>query len=220
MLKRIFDLFLALAAFLLFLPFSILIFFVLKLTGEGEIFYIQRRVGRYGKDLDLYKFATMLKNSSNIGSGNITLRNDPRVLPFGKILRKTKINEAPQILNVIKGDLSIVGPRPLTKDHFDMIPEYIRDVTQKLKPGITGIGSIVFRDEERYISDSTKDPSDYYREFIAPYKGELEMWYYENKSFILDIGLVLLTAYMIFFPSSKVYNIFFRNLPRKSKFNP
>ena len=85
---------------------------VLRLTGEGEVFFLQERVGKDGKPFKLYKFATMLKNSPNMGTGTVTLKHDPRVLPVGRFLRKTKINELPQLLNILIGDMSVVGPRP------------------------------------------------------------------------------------------------------------
>ena len=116
--------------------------------------YLQERVGLNNKKFKIYKFATMVKNSPNMGTGSLTLRNDPRVLPFGKFLRKSKINEFPQIFNVFKGEMSIVGPRPQMEVDFLVYPKTIRDSIYKCKPGITGIGSIIFRDEEKYISES------------------------------------------------------------------
>ena len=149
------------------------------------MFYFQKRIGWKNKDFYIWKFATMLKNSMNIGTGSITLRNDPRVTPLGGFLRKTKINELPQIINVLKGELSLVGPRPLVQKTFDAYPLEIKQEIYKTKPGITGIGSIVFRDEEKLISDSKMDPHEFYKMKIALHKGELEMWYKKNISFFL-----------------------------------
>ena len=111
--KRLFDFVLALIAFILLLPIFIPVILILSVTGEKEVFYLQNRVGFRNKHFKIWKFATMLKNSENIGTGSITVRDDPRVFPFGQFLRKTKINELPQVINVLLGNMSIVGPRPL-----------------------------------------------------------------------------------------------------------
>ena len=155
----------------------------------------------------------MSQNSPNIGTGLITLRNDPRLLPMGKFLRKTKINELPQILNVIKGDMSIVGPRPLVDKTFNDYPENIRYKIYDSKPGITGIGSIMFRDEEYLLSNCKIPPQEYYEKVIAPYKGALEIWYNQHKSFFVDISIIFLTAWLIVFPKSNAAHTVFKNLP-------
>ena len=143
--------------------------------------------------------------------------SDPRVLPFGSFLRKTKINELPQIINVLIGDLSIVGPRPQMRIDFEKYPNDIQDKIYNVKPGLTGIGSIIFRDEESMISNASKieNPHDFYKRVIAPYKGELEMWYIENRSFILDLQLIFLTAWVIIAPESRLYEKWFKDLPKK-----
>ena len=105
-------------ALLVLSPLLIPVVIVLKMTGEGKIFYLQKRIGEEGNFFNLYKFATMLEDSPNIGSGTITMKDDPRILPFGKYLRKSKINELPQLLNIFFGDMSVIGPRPLTKQTF------------------------------------------------------------------------------------------------------
>jgi len=210
-LKRFIDIIIASIVFLLFLPFGIIIILILKGTGEREVFYFQKRVGINGEDFYLYKFATMKKNSSKIGTKNITLQNDPRVLPFGKILRKTKLNEMPQIINVFRGELSVVGPRPLTRDHYNMIPS-------KYRIKINGIASIIFRDEETLISNYKGDPSIFYKEKIAPFKGELENWYSNHKSIFIDLKIIIATIIVIFLPSSNIYKTFFKNLPSNGTF--
>ena len=151
---------------------------ILRFTGEGEVFYRQLRVGKGGKLFGLLKFATMLKDSPNIGSGLHTLKGDPRVLPFGRFLRKTKLNELPQLINILKGDMSVIGPRPQAPAHFDAFPEHIRPELVKVRPGLSGIGSIVFRDEETLLSRPGIDHEHFYKEVIAPYKGELELWFW------------------------------------------
>ena len=127
--QRIIDLILAGAAILIFSPLLLVVVIILSFTGEGEIFYRQRRVGRFGKEFDLLKFATMLKDSETIGAGTVTLQNDFRVLPFGKVLRKTKINELPQLFNILIGDMSVIGPRPLHNKQFNL---YSADMQRKI----------------------------------------------------------------------------------------
>lgn len=163
---------------------------------------------------NIWKFATMQKNSPAIGTGEITLRNDPRVTPFGKFLRKSKINELPQIFNVFKGDMSIVGPRPLMKVSFDLYDKIVKENIYKAKPGMTGIGSLIFRDEEKLLSESP-DPKAMYQA-IYPYKGRLELWYLKNASVWTDLKIIFLTAWSILFPSNNLAPKFFKALPKRS----
>lgn len=211
--KRFCDLLLSIIALLILSPIFLPIIILLRFTGEGHIFYYQKRIGYKGKYFNIIKFATMLQNSPNIGTGLITLRNDSRLLPMGKFLRKTKINELPQILNVIKGDMSIVGPRPLVDKTFNDYPENIRYKIYNSKPGITGIGSLIFRDEEYLLSNCKIPPEEYYEKVIAPYKGALEIWYNQHKSFFVDISIIFLTAWLIVFPKSNAAHTVFKNLP-------
>ena len=216
--KRLFDLTVAvLSLLLLFVP-MILVMIILKFTGEGEIFYLQKRLGYLNNEFKIIKFATMVKNSPNIGTGSLTLRDDPRVLPFGKFLRKSKINELPQIFNVIIGNMSIVGPRPQMKVDFDKFPSKKRNEIYKSKPGITGIGSIIFRDEEKWISNFNGDKHEFYKNKIAPYKTEVELWYYKNQSMFVDIKLLILTAWVIIFPNSDYVERIFKSLPKKPSY--
>lgn len=189
---------------------------MLLFTGEHKVFYLQSRIGYKNKKFNIIKFATMLENSPNMGSGSITLKNDPRVLPLGRFLRKTKINELPQILNILKGDLSIVGPRPQMQVDFDKYSNKIKKKIYNVRPGLTGIGSIVFRDEEHLISAASKkeNPHEFYKRVIAPYKGELEMWYQNNKSLFVDIAIIFLTVWVIFVPDSNLTFRLFNNLPK------
>ena len=214
--KRILDFLFALTMLIILSPILIPIAIILKCTGEHYIFYLQKRIGYHNKYFNIYKFATMLKNSPNIGTGSITLRNDPRLLPLGKFLRKTKINELPQILNVLLGNMSIVGPRPLVDRTYNAYPVGIREQVYNTVPGITGIGSVFFRDEESLISNSGKPPHEYYEAVIAPYKGALEMWYNKHQSFYTDFMIIFLTAWVIIFPNSKLMFSIFKNLPKRT----
>ena len=216
--KRLFDLTIAVLSLLLLFAPMILVMIILKFTGEGEIFYLQKRLGYLNNEFKIIKFATMVKNSPNIGTGSLTLRGDPRVLPFGNFLRKSKINELPQIFNVIIGNMSIVGPRPQMKVDFDKFPPKKRNEIYKSKPGITGIGSIIFRDEEKWISNCNGDKHEFYKNKIAPYKTDVELWYYKNQSMFVDVKLVILTAWVIIFPNSDFVEKIFKSLPKKPSY--
>ena len=212
---RIIDVLLSLLALLVLLPLFIPIIITLLLTGEHKVFYMQTRVGFKNKNFKIIKFATMLSNSANMGTGSLTLKNDPRVLPFGSFLRKSKINELPQILNIIIGDLSIVGPRPQMQVDFEKYSDDVKKKIYNVRPGLTGIGSIIFRDEESLTSAASENenPHEFYKRVIAPYKGELEMWYHENRSIILDFQLIFMTAWVIVFPETRLYEKWFKDLP-------
>ena len=215
---RIIDVLLSILALLILLPLFIPIVIVLLLTGEHKVFYSQTRVGLKNQNFKIIKFATMLSNSANMGSGSLTLKNDPRVLPFGSVLRKTKINELPQILNIIIGDLAIVGPRPQMRVDFEKYSEEVQKNIYNVRPGLTGIGSIIFRDEESLISAASvnENPHDFYKRVIAPYKGELEMWYQEKRSLILDVQLIFMTAWTIIVPETRLYEKWFKDLPKRN----
>ena len=218
--KRLFDCILSGFAILVFCPVGLVLAVILRFTGEGEIFYRQKRIGRNGKPFGVLKFATMLKDSPNLGTGTITKKGDPRVLPLGKFLRKTKLNEIPQLWNIFIGDMSIVGPRPLTKETRDYIPAEILEEIQDVQPGLTGIGSIIFRDEETIIHESGEDYHEFYRREIAPFKGEVELWYKKNRSFLIDLKIIFLTAWVVVFSGSKLPSIILRGLPNHPLFNP
>ena len=210
--KRFLDVVLSFLALAILAPFLLLVVVILRFTGEGEIFYIQQRVGRGGNSFGLYKFATMLKNSPNIGAGEITVRGDPRVLPFGQFLRKTKLNELPQLWNIFIGDMSVVGPRPMVLNTYAHYPEEARRKLNTISPGLTGIGSIVFRDEERYLADRD-EPMEFYREHIIPYKSDLELWFVENNTLWLYIKIIFVTAWVVVFPSSTIVDKAFDGFP-------
>ncbi len=212
--KRFLDIIVSLFALIILFPLFVTVIIILRLTAEGEVFYFQERIGLNNSRFYIWKFATMLKNSMKMGSGSITLKNDYRVTKVGKFLRKTKINELPQIINILKGDISIVGPRPLVTKTFEAYSDEVQLKIYNVKPGLTGIGSIIFRDEESIISAvNEEDPHEFYRKVIAPYKGELEMWYQKYNSFILDLQLIFMTAWVILFPKSRLYEKWFKDLP-------
>ena len=215
--KRQLDIIISLSLLIILLPFFIPIIIILRFSAEGEIFYFQERYGINNTKFQIWKFATMLKNSINMGTGSITLKNDYRVTKIGKYLRITKINELPQLFNILKGDISIVGPRPLVENDFKAYPKTIRNSIYNIKPGLTGIGSIIFRDEESIISNKNhEDPHEFYKRVIAPYKGSLEMWYQERKTLLLDFQLIFLTAWVVVFPETRLYEKWFKDLPKRN----
>ena len=213
-LKRIIDLLIATIAFILLSPILIPSIIILLLTGEHTVFYFQKRIGYKNKLFNIWKFATMMKNSPNMGTGEITLRNDPRVTKFGKILRMTKINELPQIFNVFKGDMSIVGPRPLMEVSFKQYPDEVQQKIYNSKPGMTGIGSLIFRDEEKIVSDAPDSRAMYLNIYL--YKGKLELWYQEHASLYTDFMIIFLTACSILSPQNNLVTKVFKNLPQRT----
>ncbi len=202
---RLFDILLSFIAIVILLPFMIPIMIGLKLTGEHDIFYGQERVGRGGKTFKLWKFATMLRNSPNLPGGIFTMKDDPRILPMGKFLRKTKINELPQLINILTGDMSIIGYRPLVPKGYAMYPEEVKKELAKSRPGLSGIGSIVFRNEEQIVQehDSFEEKDNFYRTVIMPYKGTLEVWYTKHRNVFMYWRLIFMTVEAVLKPDSQ-----------------
>ena len=218
--QRFFDVVFSGLALLVLSPLLVPIMIILKFTGEGEIFYVQQRVGKGGEMFGLLKFATMLKDSPNIGTGTITVKNDPRVLPLGGFLRKTKINELPQLLNILKGDMSIIGPRPQDRRCFVVFDKEDQENIKKIRPGLSGVGSIIFRDEESLL-DGQKDlkaKEAFYDDVISPYKGKVESWYVEHQSLGLYFKLIWLTVAVVLFPHRELhYANLFEDFPEPPK---
>ena len=217
-LKRIIDIILSLVAIFLLSPLLLPIILGLLLTGEHYVFYLQERIGFKNKKFNIYKFATMLKNSPNIGTGLHTTLKDSRILPLGGFLRKTKINELPQLFNIFLGSMSIIGPRPLVDKTFEPYSDIIKKNIYNVKPGLSGIGSIVFRDEEKLLSTSDIPINEFYAKYISPYKGDLEIWYQKKISFRTDFMIIFLTVWVIFSPKSNLVFKVFNDLPEKPDF--
>ena len=203
---RIFDLTASLIALIFLSPFLIAVVVILKFTGEGEVIYKQKRIGLGGKQFYVLKFATMLKDSPSLPGGAITVSGDPRVLPVGKILRKTKINELPQLLNVIFGDMSIVGPRPLMAKQYGFYSDNAKHKIYSVRPGLTGVGSVYFRNEESYFTASS-NADEIYRSLISPIKECLEIWYVDNLSLILYLRLVKATIAAVLWNENRILEI-------------
>lgn len=202
---RFFDILFSGIAVIILLPFMIPIMIGLKLTGEHYIFYEQERIGKGGKSFNLLKFATMLKDSPNMAGGLYTEANDPRILPMGRFLRKTKINELPQLLNILKGDMSIIGYRPQVRSQYDSYPEEVRAALAKSRPGLSGIGPIVFRSEEQILQQfpTHEERDHFYKTVITPYKGALEVWYSKHKNVFMYFRLIFMTVEVVLKPDSK-----------------
>ena len=209
---RFFDVVLSGLALIVLSPLLIPIVLFLKFSGEGEIFFLQERVGKNREMFKLFKFATMLKDSPSMGTGTVTMKNDPRVLPAGKFLRKTKINELPQLLNVFIGHMSLVGPRPQAPRCFDAFPVEAQNIIVQVKPGLSGIGPIVFRGEED-ILEGHSGTLDFYDNVIGPYKGDVEAWYVGKQGLIAYFSLILLTVWVVLFPKSDLVLRLFKDLP-------
>ena len=156
------------------------------------------------------------KDSPNLGTGLHTTKSDSRILPLGRFLRKTKINELPQLFNILFGSMSIVGPRPLVDKTFEPYSKNVKKNIYNVKPGLTGIGSIVFRDEEEILSNSKIPLHEFYKNNISPYKGDLELWYQKNLSFYTDLMIIIITAYTIFIPNNNLINVVFKDLPKNN----
>jgi lipopolysaccharide/colanic/teichoic acid biosynthesis glycosyltransferase len=214
--KRFFDIIFSLIALTIALPLFIPIIILLVLTGEHEVFFKQERVGYKNKTFGIFKFATMLKNSPNMGLGDMTVRKDPRITSVGRFLRQSKLNELPQLLNILIGDMSFVGPRPLMKTGFNRYSDELKAKVYNVAPGLTGIGSIVFRDEELIITQSSLPPEECYRQTISPHKGALEVWYQQHQHFYTDFMIMFLTAWYVVFPHSKLVYKIFPSLPKRN----
>lgn len=218
LIKRFLDILAATVAIVVLSPLLIPILIGLKLTGEGYIFYKQERIGLLNVPFNILKFATMLKDSPNMAGGLITTKKDPRITPMGGFLRSSKINELPQLFNIFLGDMSVVGPRPVMKKSFDAYPDEVRKVIYQVKPGLTGIGSIVFRDEEELITkvkDDGGDTWEFYKNTIYPHKGKLEQWYQLHQSFWVDFKIIVATAWVVLFPKSDIVYSWFKGIPRR-----
>ena len=209
---RVFDVLLSSLAIAILTPLFLIVAIALRLTGEGEIFYTQQRVGRGGQPFPLLKFATMLKNSPNMEGGAVTVKDDPRILPFGKFLRDSKINELPQLINIFLGHMSVVGPRPLHEQTFACYSREQQISITSVRPGLSGIGSIIFRNEENLLSGE-RARFTFYENQVAPYKGELEAWFVENKSVKNYLLVIFATLWVVFFKSSSLPWRMFSGLP-------
>ena len=214
---RFFDLLFSFSLLILLFPLLLLVCIWNVLTGEHEIFYKQTRIGKNGKQFEIIKFATMLKNSSELGAGGFTEFNDSRFLPLGSFMRKTKINELPQLLNILRGEMSLVGFRPLAKVSFNRVLEIGDKTAYSKMPGITSPASIFLRNEEQILM-KVEDKQKYYDEHILPFKVSLDEWWSKNNSVFNYFAILFLTAMSLFLPLHTLPIKILRNLPKTNLF--
>ena len=193
MLKRTFDILISIFAIFLLFPFFLLVSFLIVIDSGFPIFFLQKRIGRDAKEFNIIKFRTMKTNNENI---TITVSDDSRITRIGKYLRKTKIDELPEILNVLFGQMSFVGPRPDVKGYADKLKGANRKILA-LRPGITGPASLKYYNEE-YILSQKSNPKKYNDEVIFPDKVKINMDYFHNRSFFLDLKIIFATIFRVF----------------------
>ena len=193
MLKRTFDIILSIFAIFLLFPSFLVVSLLIVIDSGFPIFFLQKRIGRDAKEFNIIKFRTMKKNNENI---TITVSDDSRITRIGKYLRKTKIDELPEILNVLFGQMSFVGPRPDVKGYADKLKGANRKILA-LRPGITGPASLKYYNEE-YILSQKSNPKKYNDEVIFPDKVKINMDYFHNRSFFLDLKIIFATIFRIF----------------------
>jgi lipopolysaccharide/colanic/teichoic acid biosynthesis glycosyltransferase len=193
--KRLFDLLFSLSVLIIFSPFFIIIALIITLNDFGPVFYKAPRVGLNGKVFRMFKFRTMVINADKIGASSTT-SSDPRITGIGRFLRKTKLDEIPQFINVFIGNMSVVGPRPDVKTFTDLFTQEEKAILT-VKPGITDWAS-VWNSDEGKILEGAKDPDKAYMELIWPEKKRLQLKYVHEHSFLTDIKIIWLTLVAIF----------------------
>ena len=194
MIKRLFDIIFSLVGIVFLLPIFIVVSILIKIDSLGPIFFLQKRVGLNGDIFKIIKFRTMRVNHNN--SLTVTVENDMRITRIGKILRKYKIDEIPELINVLIGDMSFVGPRPDVPGYADLLKGNNRNIL-KLRPGITSRASIKYANEEQLLLDQ-QDPIAYNNDVIFPDKVKMNLNYYENNNIWIDIKIIFATLYTLF----------------------
>lgn len=196
MIKRLFDFISSFIGFLVLSPVFIIIGLVIKSTSKGPIFFRGIRIGKFGKPFRIFKFRTMVPNAEELG-GPSTASDDPRLTKIGKFLKKYQLDELPQLLNVIKGEMSLVGPRPEVPFYVNMMTEEEKKIILSIRPGITDLASI-WDFHECEVLKGSQDPEKTYMEKIRPEKIRLQIEYVKNRSFWLDIKIIFKTILKIF----------------------
>ncbi len=214
--KRFFDILFSLIFLIVLSPLWLTVIVILSVSKHRQIFYFQRRVGKYNKPFYVWKFSTMTPHKETIGNGLLSIRNDSRVTKIGHYLRKTKLDEIPQLVNILRGEMSFVGPRPLIYTWFKAYSPDIQKRVYLSTPGITGVGSLVFRNEETLLANCGMNSQEYYKNIILPYKGTCEIWYLEHRSLFLDTKLLVLTALIPFLSKTTDETKWFKGLPSKN----
>ena len=190
--KRVFDLIASAMGLILVSPLMLLIALLIKLHDGGPIFFLQERIGRYGKPFRIYKFRTMVTNAEQRGP-SLTTSNDPRITPIGRLLRKYKLDELPQLINVLKGEMSLVGPRPEIRRYVEMFANEYQQILQ-IRPGITDFASIQYRNENELLAN-TDNAEHTYVSVIMPHKIQLAQEYLQNINLITDLKVIMKTLF-------------------------
>ncbi len=196
MIKRLFDIVFSLFGLLLVSPLFLVIAVLIKIESPGQAFYRGERVGKGGKIFRIFKFRTMVPDAEKLG-GPSTAGDDPRLLKIGLFLKKYQLDELPQLINVLKGEMSLVGPRPEVKMYVDMMTDEERSIILSVKPGMTDLASL-FNFHEGEVLRGSPDPEKTYQEKIRPEKIRLQIEYVKNRSFLLDLKIVIKTILKIF----------------------
>lgn len=195
MTKRLFDISIALIGLIILSPLFVLVAFLIKLDSEGPVFFRQERIGKNFIPFFIYKFRTMVQDAPLRG-GPLTFGKDHRITGIGHILRKTKIDELPQLINVLKGEMSFVGPRPEVKHYIEFFQEEYAQVL-RVRPGITDLASLRYRDESAILGQS-QNPEEEYIKRILPEKIELAKKYLKRSSFLFDLTIILKTLFKLY----------------------
>jgi len=198
MVKRIFDITFSLIFLILLSPVFLVAAILVKLNSKGEIIYKQKRLGKDGNLFTMYKFRTMIAGADRMS--RITGKNDSRITKTGKILRKTKLDELPQLVNVLKGDMSIVGPRPEVEDFKEFYTGKYKKILG-IKPGITDYASVYYIEEEKILPENDKDS--FYKEKILPEKLDIQLEYVDKRNFFYDISIIFKTIKSLFIKGKK-----------------
>ncbi|MBU5454988.1 sugar transferase [Caproiciproducens sp. MSJ-32] len=188
--KRIFDIIVSLIGIIIISPILLIVAISIKLDSEGSVLFLQKRIGKDGKPFNIYKFRTMVTNAEKLGA-QITVGKDNRITRVGAFLRKYKIDELPQLFNVLKGDMSLVGPRPEVPKYVELYTEEERRVLE-VRPGITDLASIRYRDENDILG-KVENPEEYYIKVIMKDKLKLNLEYIEKSNVFYDIYLIIKT---------------------------
>ena len=194
MLKRAFDIVVALVGLVFFSPLMLIIAVFTKLDSPGPVFYRAPRVGKGGRPFRMYKFRTMAADADKIGPA-ITVDKDPRITRIGARLRRSRLDEIPQLINVLRGEMSMVGPRPEAPYYVEKYSPGQREVLM-VKPGMTGPAQIVFRHEEEVLSNA-ETLEDEYMNVILPPKLAMDLQYIEQQSLSLDLKILFQTAWVL-----------------------
>ena len=197
MLKRLFDIIFSFLGLILISPFLLIVAILIKLSSPGPVFYRGERMSKGGKPFRIFKFRTMVVGAERLG-GPSTAGDDPRLTKIGKFLKKFQLDELPQLINVLKGEMSFVGPRPEVKMYVDMMTNEERSVILSIKPGMTDLASLWNFHENETLKGSA-DPEKTYMEKIRPQKIRLQTKYVKTRSFMLDLKIIFKTIMKIFY---------------------